>query len=113
MPPKAKPKKANGYERPAEIKLGTVLTDNMKNSWKVGPSIGSGGFGDIYSCISAGGGHSKKAEDYPHVLKIVSLPDALNYDFITSAVIFPGAAFQWTAVRGDALLCAQLQAGRE
>lgn len=72
MPPKAKPKpkKVNGYARPAEIPLGTVLTDTHKNAWKVGPSIGSGGFGDIYSCCS-NANPVKKADDYPHVVKIV------------------------------------------
>lgn len=74
MPPKAKatkPKKINGYSRPADISLGTVLTDTHKNAWKVGPSIGSGGFGDIYSCCSATS-PGKKSDDYPHVVKIVS-----------------------------------------
>lgn len=73
MPPKAKPKpkKVNGYARPADIALGTILTDTFKNAWKVGPSIGSGGFGDIYSCCSAAE-PVKKVDDYPHVVKIVS-----------------------------------------
>lgn len=72
MPPKAKakPKKINGYTRPADISLGTVLTDNQKRTWKVGPSIGSGGFGDIYSCCDAAN-PVKKTDDYPYVVKIV------------------------------------------
>lgn len=74
MPPK-KAKKINGYERPAVISLGTVLTDMQKNAWKVGPSIGSGGFGDIYACCSAASPTKKKADDYPHVVKIVSSPN--------------------------------------
>lgn len=70
MPPK-KAKKINGYARPADISLGTILTDTQKQAWKVGPSIGSGGFGDIYSCCSAAS-PVKKTDDYPNVVKIVS-----------------------------------------
>lgn len=76
----AKPKKktAKSYARPASIKLGTILTDNTKKQWKVGPSVGSGGFGDIYSCCSADAS-PKKATDYPHVVKIVRIiEDALK-----------------------------------
>lgn len=45
-----KPKKANGYKMPAPIPTGFVVKNNQKKSWKVGISIGKGGFGEIYCC---------------------------------------------------------------
>lgn len=67
---KARPKKAN-YARPETVKLGTILADFNKKNWRVGPSIGSGGFGDIYSCGLAEGS-STKPDQYTNVVKIVS-----------------------------------------
>lgn len=72
MPPKnagGRKKAANGYQMPAPVPLGTVLTDMAKRQWKVGPSIGSGGFGEIYSACEAGSG-TKKTDDFPFVVKI-------------------------------------------
>ncbi|XP_062539357.1 nucleosomal histone kinase 1 [Armigeres subalbatus] len=62
-------KAANGYQMPEPVPLGTMLTDMAKRQWKVGPSIGSGGFGEIYCACEASSG-VKKAEDYPYVVKI-------------------------------------------
>lgn len=84
MPPKTKPaaktketakaaggvkKKvtAKGYKKPAPIPNGEILTDVSRQQWKVGPSIGSGGFGEIYSACKVGEG-----KDYNYVVKIVS-----------------------------------------
>lgn len=83
MPPKTKPaakskdtskvgvakKKvtAKGYKKPAPIPNGEILTDVTRQQWKVGPSIGSGGFGEIYSACKVGEG-----KDYNYVVKIVS-----------------------------------------
>lgn len=70
-PKKAAPKrKANGYQVPEQIPLGEVLTDLSKQQWRIGPSIGSGGFGEIYSACKADS--SIKLDDYPFVVKIVS-----------------------------------------
>jgi vaccinia related kinase len=73
--PKTQPKKAskkkNGYEMPKPLKPGDVLNDNQKNQWKVGVSIGVGGFGEIYSACKVGS-NVKKVDDYPYVIKIVS-----------------------------------------
>uniref|UniRef100_A0A1Q3EWG6 non-specific serine/threonine protein kinase n=1 Tax=Culex tarsalis TaxID=7177 RepID=A0A1Q3EWG6_CULTA len=72
MPPKnagGRKKAANGYQMPAPVPLGTVLTDMAKRQWKVGPSIGSGGFGEIYCACEAGSG-TKRTDDYPYVVKI-------------------------------------------
>lgn len=69
--PKRAPKKKNGYEMPKPLKPADILTDNQKNQWKVGVSIGVGGFGEIYSACKASA-VVKKVEDYPYVVKIVS-----------------------------------------
>ncbi|XP_023298847.2 nucleosomal histone kinase 1 [Lucilia cuprina] len=56
-------KKSKLYSMPEKIKEGTILRDLMKTEWKIGPSIGTGGFGEIYSA-------SKKAENkYDYVVK--------------------------------------------
>lgn len=83
MPPKAasstaakkkaapKPKKANanGYKLPEKMPLGEILTDIAKNQWKLGPSIGMGGFGEIYSACQVKPGTK---EAFKYVVKIVS-----------------------------------------
>lgn len=69
--PKKAAKKKNGYEMPKPLKPGDVLIDNQKAQWKIGVSIGVGGFGEIYSACKAGA-IVKKLEDYPFVVKIVS-----------------------------------------
>lgn len=66
-------KKANGYQMPAPIRNGEVINDAlMKKKWRIGPSIGVGGFGEIYSACD----HEstpKKGSGYPFVIKIVSV----------------------------------------
>lgn len=64
-------RKANAYQMPESIPLGEVLTDLSKQQWKIGPSIGSGGFGDIY-CACKANETTKKHDDYPYVVKVVS-----------------------------------------
>ncbi|XP_026472546.1 serine/threonine-protein kinase VRK1 [Ctenocephalides felis] len=64
--PAAKGKK--GFVMPEPIPLGEVLTDIHKRQWKVGPSIGKGGFGEIYTaCEKDSKVHVDK---YPYVVKI-------------------------------------------
>jgi hypothetical protein len=49
---KSKPKlkrAANGFVMALKVPLGEVLTDMCKKKWVVGPPIGQGGFGTIYS----------------------------------------------------------------
>ena len=70
-PPKKASKKKNGYEMPKPLKPGDVIADNQKNQWKIGVSIGVGGFGEIYSACKVGS-NIKKVDDYPYVVKIVS-----------------------------------------
>ena len=49
MPPKAsKRKAANGYKLPDPIPEGTIITGTNKKQFRLGKSIGLGGFGEIY-----------------------------------------------------------------
>lgn len=65
-------KKANGYKMPAPIPLGEIITDSIaKKKWRIGPSIGVGGFGVIYSACEHNSS-PKKTSNYPYVVKIVS-----------------------------------------
>ncbi|XP_059474807.1 serine/threonine-protein kinase VRK1-like [Neocloeon triangulifer] len=66
---KAKPKlkrAANGFVMALKVPLGEVLTDVAKKKWVVGPPIGQGGFGTIYSAREECG----NPKDYPFVVKI-------------------------------------------
>jgi hypothetical protein len=45
----------NGYILPDPLPSGLVLTDLRKNSWKLGKSVGLGGFGEIYSAAYLNG----------------------------------------------------------
>ena len=49
MPPKKPRKAANGYRLPDPIPAGEVITAGKK-SWRLGRSVGVGGFGEIYLC---------------------------------------------------------------
>lgn len=71
VPPKKAAKKKNGYEMPKALQSGDVLEDNQKNRWKIGVSIGVGGFGEIYSACNVSS-NIKNVKDYPYVVKIVS-----------------------------------------
>jgi len=44
-----KRKAANGYKMPDPIPIGEILRDVTKKEWQIGPSIGVGGFGEIYA----------------------------------------------------------------
>ncbi|XP_034660066.1 nucleosomal histone kinase 1 [Drosophila subobscura] len=49
-------KKAKGklYAMPEKLLEGTVLQDLAKGQWRIGPSIGIGGFGEIYAAARVG-----------------------------------------------------------
>ncbi|XP_066244905.1 serine/threonine-protein kinase VRK1 isoform X3 [Euwallacea similis] len=64
MPPKKKA--ANGYKFAEPLPKGTLLKDISKKTWRLGHSIGKGGFGEIY-CVQEEG---SKGNDYPYVVKI-------------------------------------------
>lgn len=77
MPPK-KPTGAvarkggkNAYKMPEHLPVGSILQEVSKQQWKIGRSIGVGGFGEIYSACKADE-PTKKPDDYPFVVKIVS-----------------------------------------
>ncbi|XP_075980563.1 serine/threonine-protein kinase VRK1-like [Anticarsia gemmatalis] len=65
---KAAPKKKGaGYKMPDPIPTGEVIKDTIfKKEWRIGPSIGVGGFGEIYSACD----NTSKAKDYPYAIKI-------------------------------------------
>ncbi|XP_050677183.1 serine/threonine-protein kinase VRK1 [Leptidea sinapis] len=66
-PPK---KKANGYKMAPPIPAGEVIQDlSSKKKWRIGPSIGIGGFGEIYSACEFESS-AKKGNNYPFVVKI-------------------------------------------
>lgn len=69
---KKKASKKGAYQMPEHLPTGSVLTDLSKSQWKIGPSIGSGGFGEIYSAFKSGESVSQRSEDYPYVVKLVS-----------------------------------------
>lgn len=66
----AKPRKKVGYQMPDPLPLGLVVEDLAKQRWKLGPSIGKGGFGEIYSAQKVTEGAKAK---YSYVVKIVSM----------------------------------------
>lgn len=39
---------AAGCKLPGQLPVGEILTDITQNKWKLGSTIGRGGFGDIY-----------------------------------------------------------------
>uniref|UniRef100_A0A182K0H4 non-specific serine/threonine protein kinase n=1 Tax=Anopheles christyi TaxID=43041 RepID=A0A182K0H4_9DIPT len=66
-----RPKRANNlYTRPEKIPLGTILTDALNVPWKVGPTIGAGGFGEIYCAYCFTHAAPKTVAEYPNVVKI-------------------------------------------
>ena len=64
--PKPRAKKSGPYKMPPPLPAGEVLTDITKHSWRLGESIGKGGFGEIYRAVSVGSTQSAN-----HVIKIV------------------------------------------
>lgn len=69
---KKKAPKKGAYQMPEHLPTGSVLTDSSKSQWKIGPSIGSGGFGEIYSAFKQGESVPQRTDDYPYVVKLVS-----------------------------------------
>ncbi len=65
MPPKKKT--AAGYRMAAPQPAGTVLTDLAKRRWRLGATVGSGGFGALYTATEQGGeGRVCVAKIEPH-----------------------------------------------
>ncbi|KAI8046742.1 nucleosomal histone kinase 1 [Drosophila gunungcola] len=50
----AKKPKSKLYAMPEKVEEGTILTDLAKGQWRIGPSIGVGGFGEIYAACKVG-----------------------------------------------------------
>ncbi|XP_004524170.1 nucleosomal histone kinase 1 [Ceratitis capitata] len=57
------PKRNKLYAMPEKISEGTILTDLSKAQWSIGSSIGTGGFGEIYSACRVG------EKNYNYVVK--------------------------------------------
>ncbi|XP_065832615.1 serine/threonine-protein kinase VRK1-like isoform X2 [Oscarella lobularis] len=66
-PGKKKPAAKSLYKMPEPMPLGEILTDTMKKKWKLGRSIGKGGFGEIYLAAPSAQSVTDAAE---HVVKI-------------------------------------------
>lgn len=62
-----KKKAANGYKLADVIPAGEILEDVRKKKWRLGDTVGQGGFGRIYSAQDA----SSSGSSYPYVIKIV------------------------------------------
>ena len=69
MPPKGKKP-----QMPAPLPKNEVLADTGKKKWVLGPSIGKGGFGEIYAAAQ-GDTPPVKDSDYCFVVKIVGSND--------------------------------------
>ena len=59
----------NGYILPDPLPAGLIVTDLKKGRWKIGNSVGLGGFGEIYSAASWNGCQKSAQEKY--VIKVV------------------------------------------
>lgn len=68
-------KKTNGYKMPDPLPSGIILEDIAKKKWRLGKSIGKGGFGEIYSAQDY---TEKPKKIYPFVIKIVSCTKLMN-----------------------------------
>ncbi|KAI5745754.1 hypothetical protein M8J76_014007 [Diaphorina citri] len=66
--PKAKKVAAKGHKLPDPIKPGAIFVDSAKKSWKVGKSLGSGGFGEVYSATDDV--NDNKVDGYKYVMKV-------------------------------------------
>ena len=74
-------KKSKIYNMPEKIKEGTILRDLMQTEWKIGPSIGTGGFGEIYSACKNGD------NKYDYVVKCVSLAKYNNKKYVAGRAL--------------------------
>lgn len=66
---KPKAKKSGPYKMPPPLPAGEVISDMAKRSWKLGVSVGKGGFGEIYRAAPLGPSAASQLAD--HVIKIV------------------------------------------
>ncbi|GFR26901.1 uncharacterized protein TNCT_118211 [Trichonephila clavata] len=66
-PRRKTPAAAKGHKLPEPIPEGFEVSDTYKKGWKIGPKIGSGGFGTVYFASEIG------KKDYDYVVKVVSV----------------------------------------
>jgi hypothetical protein len=65
----------NGYILPDPLPAGLILTDLKKGRWRIGQSVGLGGFGEIYSVTLLNEDHADNnstALEENFVVKVVS-----------------------------------------
>ena len=68
--PRAAPKKKAGpWKMPPPLPIGEVFTDFSKKQWKIGGSVGKGGFGEIYLAAPVG----EKSTNSSYVIKVVGV----------------------------------------
>lgn len=63
----AKKKVANGYKLAGQLPEGEIIQAVNRKKWIIGPPIGQGGFGVIYSARD----FDDKKKHWPYVVKIV------------------------------------------
>ena len=68
-----RPKKATtkAWKMPPPLPDGEVLTDFSRNEWRIGGSVGKGGFGEIYLASPVGRNSAEKSVQY--AIKVVSV----------------------------------------
>ncbi len=69
--PKAAPKRMDKRVMPAPIPIGEILDDFNKKQWKIGGSVGKGGFGEIYLATPCGSKAINQTAQY--AVKVVSV----------------------------------------
>lgn len=68
----SKPKKtAKAYKFPEHFPSGFIIKDSSKKEWQIQSTIGTGGFGEIYSGCEVGVS-SKHNNSFPYAIKVVS-----------------------------------------
>lgn len=65
-------KKQNGYKMPDPLPPGEILKDMIGKKWRLGSSIGKGGFGEIYAAQEYNEASTRSNNTFPYVIKIVS-----------------------------------------
>ncbi|KRT86043.1 hypothetical protein AMK59_67, partial [Oryctes borbonicus] len=72
MPKVTKPagkRRQNGYKMPDPLPQGEILKDMLGKRWKLGPTIGKGGFGEIYAAQEYNEVPAR-TNTFPYVVKI-------------------------------------------
>ncbi|XP_075223745.1 serine/threonine-protein kinase VRK1-like [Lycorma delicatula] len=63
-------KTAKGFKFPEHISSGFIIKDTKKREWQIQSTIGTGGFGEIYSASEVGQASTSKDDFYPYAVKV-------------------------------------------